>query len=372
MLRGTPAIYVDYTDYDEIAHHSGPERPESLDALDGVDRELKTLLKASADAPRPYRFVVLADHGQSLGATFLQRHGVTLQDLVRSLMGGPASVAAATAQIEDWGQLNTFLGEVSQTKGVTGSLARTVTRNKREDGHVDMGPPEAQYTAAGAPPTRPADRGTEAPPSGTAAKGAKAAEPADLVVVAGGNLALIYFNASKERLTLEGIDEHYPDLVRALANHPGIGVLIVRSAAHGLICVGKDGIHYLDEERVEGKDPLAVYGEHAVAAVKRLDTIAHVGDIAVISHFDPETQEISAFEELIGAHGGLGGAQTRPFLLYPSDWELDLAPIMGAPMVYQQLRRWMERELGMRFGKAGEGKLPAGADAGVSAGRGRS
>jgi hypothetical protein len=75
-----------------------------------------------------------------------------------------------------------------------------------------------------------------------------------------------------------------------------------------------------------------------------------VGDIAVISLYDPETAEIAAFEELIGAHGGLGGAQTRPFLLYPSDWELDLAPLIGAPMVYQQLRRWMERELGMRFG----------------------
>jgi hypothetical protein len=350
MLRGTPVIYMDYTDYDEIAHHSGPERPESLDALDGVDRELKTLKKAAADAPRPYRFVVLADHGQSLGATFLQRYGVTLQDVVRSLMGGPASVAAATAQIVDWGQLNTFLGEVGQTRGVTGSLARTVTRKSREDGHVEMGPAEAQYTAAGAPPARPGDRGQAA---ATAAAGTT---PADLVVVAGGNLALIYFTASKERMPLEEIDERYPDLVKALANHPGIGVLVVRSAAHGLICVGKDGIHYLDEERVEGEDPLTVYGEHAVAAVKRLDVIEHVGDIAVISHFDPETQEIAAFEELIGAHGGLGGAQTRPFLLYPADWALDLAPIMGAPMVYQQLRRWMERELGMRFGKAGAGE----------------
>jgi uncharacterized membrane protein YvlD (DUF360 family) len=354
MLRGTPVIYMDYTDYDEIAHHSGPERPESLDALDGVDRELKTLKKAAADAPRPYRFVVLADHGQSLGATFLQRYEVTLQDVVRSLMGGPASVAAATAHIEDWGQLNTFLGEVGQTKGVTGSLARTVTRNKRVDGHVDMGPAEAQYTAAGAPSARAGEKGTAAPAPATAAKDGTAA-PADLVVVAGGNLALIYFNASRERMTLEELDEHYPDLVRALANHPGIGVLIVRSAAHGLIAVGKEGIHYLDEGRVEGTDPLAVYGEHAVAAVKRLDAIAHVGDIAVISHYDPETDEIAAFEELIGAHGGLGGAQTRPFLLYPADWQLDLAPIVGAPMVYQQLRRWMEGELGLRFGKAGAG-----------------
>jgi hypothetical protein len=201
-----------------------------------------------------------------------------------------------------------------------------------------MGPQETEYTAADAATT-----------------GDKAPELADLVVVAGGNLALIYFNVSAERMTLEEIDTSYPDLVQALANHPGIGVLIVRSADRGLICVGKSGIHYLDEERVEGEDPLAVYGEHAVPAVRRLDEIEHVGDIAVISLYDPETGEIAAFEELIGAHGGLGGAQTRPFLLYPSDWELDLAPLMGAPMVYQQLRRWMERDLGMRFGPKSDG-----------------
>ncbi len=49
----------------------------------------------------------------------------------------------------------------------------------------------------------------------------------------------------------------------------GIGLLIVRSAAHGLICVGRSGIHYLDEDRIEGEDPLAVYGELAGAAIKR-------------------------------------------------------------------------------------------------------
>jgi hypothetical protein len=69
-----------------------------------------------------------------------------------------------------------------------------------------------------------------------------------------------------------------------------------------------------------------------------------------VSLYDPETGEIAAFEELIGAHGGLGGAQTRPFLLYPSDWELDQGPLVGAPMVYRQLRSWMEGKLGMRFG----------------------
>jgi uncharacterized membrane protein YvlD (DUF360 family) len=343
MLRGTPVIYMDYTDYDEIAHHSGPERPESLDALDGVDRELRTLLKASRDAARPYKFVILADHGQSLGATFLQRYKVTLQDVVRSLMGGKASVAAATAQIEDWGQLNQFMGEVSKTKGITGTLARVATRSSARDGNPGLGPQDTEMTARGEATATTADNASKADTK----------EPADLIVVAGGNLALIYFNVSKERMTLEDIAEHYPDLVDALANHPGIGVLMVRSADHGLLCVGRHGIHYLDEGRIEGKDPLAVYGDLAAASFKRLDEIAHVGDIAVVSHFDPETLEISAFEELIGAHGGLGGPQTRPFLLYPSEWELDLAPLVGAPMVYQQLRRWMETELGMKFGPRG-------------------
>jgi hypothetical protein len=283
--------------------------------------------------------VILAAHGQSLGATFFQRFGVTLQDVVRSLMGGEASVAAATAQVEDWGQLNTFLGEVSKTRGFTGSLARAVSRGSTKDGEVEMGPPDAELTPKGAA-------------SGAASKGAdgEEVEPADLIVVAGGNLALIYFNVNKERLTLEALEEAYPDLVEALANHPGIGVLMVRSAAHGLICVGRTGIHFIEEGRVEGEDPLAVYGQHAVAAFKRLDSIEHVGDIAVVSFFDPETQEIAAFEELIGAHGGLGGAQTRPFLLHPADWDLDQGPLIGAPMVYRQLRTWMERELGMRFG----------------------
>jgi uncharacterized membrane protein YvlD (DUF360 family) len=352
MLRGTAVIYMDYTDYDEIAHHSGPERPESLDALDGVDRELRTLAKAAEDAARPYRFVILADHGQSLGETFLQRYGVTLQDVVRSLMGGTASVAAATQQIEDWGQLNVFLSEVGQTQGVTGALTRAATRSRREGDAVEIGPDAVEVTAEGA--SGPTDQGSL---TGDAAKAA--AEPADLIVVAGGNLALIYFNARDERLLLEDIDELFPGLVQALANHPGIGVLVVRSRERGLLCVGSTGIRYLDDDRVEGEDPLAVYGEHAPAAVRRLDQIEHVGDIAVISLYDPETGEIAAFEELIGAHGGLGGAQTRPFLLHPADWELDMAPLMGAPMVYQQLRRWMERELGFTFGPATGTRAPA-------------
>jgi hypothetical protein len=149
--------------------------------------------------------------------------------------------------------------------------------------------------------------------------------------------------AAKERLTGERIEELYPDLLAMLAEHPGIGVLIVRSAQHGLLCMGAHGVNHLDEDRIDGTDPLAVYGEHAEAAVRRLDEIEHVGDIGVISAYDPETEEIAAFEELIGAHGGLGGSQTKPFLVHPAEWEFDLAPLLGAPMVSSSVGRDAEQ-----------------------------
>jgi hypothetical protein len=47
-----------------------------------------------------------------------------------------------------------------------------------------------------------------------------------------------------------------------------------------------------------------------------------------------------AFEELISFHGGLGGPQTRPFLLYPSALSLPDEPIIGAASVNLVLRGW--------------------------------
>ncbi len=334
MYRGAPTICVDYTDYDEIAHHSGPERPESLDALDGVDRALATLEKASTQAPRPYRFVVVSDHGQSLGATFLQRYGLTLGDVIRELMGGEAEVEAAVSRVEEWGQTNAFLSEVTQVRGVSGRLARTALRNRTADGVVEMGP------------TRTAERKAEALAT------AKPEDRPDLIWMASGNLGLVFFPRMPGRATLEQVAAAYPGMVDALANHPGVGAMLIRSSDHGAIVVGRDGINFLDEGRVDGKDPVGQFGGRAREAFLRLDGMQHCPDISIVSLYDPEFDEIAAFEELIGAHGGLGGPQTRPILLFPSDWELD-EEIVGAEAVYRQIRRWAERHLGLRFGPDG-------------------
>ncbi len=354
MYLGTPVIYIDYTDYDEIAHHSGPERSESLDALDGVDRQLGILEKAAKDAPRPYRIVVVSDHGQSLGSTFLQRYGESLEDVVRSLMGGQASVEAATSGVEQWGPLNTFLSEVTKAGGASGAVARTALGGRTHDGVVELGPTDEPAKTA----------------TGKARKGEPEPIP-DVVVVASGNLGLVSFNAMDERMTVEDIEATYPGLVDALSNHPGIGLLMLRSEAHGAIAVGREGINYLDEDRIEGEDPVARFGEYARASLLREDQMEHVPDILVISLLDEEFDEVAAFEELIGSHGGLGGMQTHPMILHPSDWTID-EPIVGAPAVYRQLRAWIE-STGHRLGTPQDGApapsaiLPIGGPADPSA-----
>src|SRR3954452_25593144 len=104
MMRGAPSVYCDFVDYDEIAHHAGPARPEALAALEGIDGVLATLAELAAAAPRPYHLVVVSDHGQSQGATFLQRYGVGLDAVVRELTATPRPDVVAADEDEQIGR----------------------------------------------------------------------------------------------------------------------------------------------------------------------------------------------------------------------------------------------------------------------------
>jgi uncharacterized membrane protein YvlD (DUF360 family) len=322
MLRGLPIVYVDFTDYDEIAHHAGPERGESLDALDGIDHALGTLEQVAAEAPRPYRFVILSDHGQSQGATFRQRYGRGIADVLRELIGRPVDITRATATVESWGPLNALLSELARNRGVGGRLVRRALRSRSRAGFVELGPGRAESKAS--PPSHGGKPGRE-----------------DLVVCASGNLALVYFPDHPGRLSLERLAEVHPGLIEAIASHPGIGFVLVRSDRLGAIALGPAGAHYLGADRVEGTDPLAAFGPNAADDLRRLDAMANVGDLVLNSRLDPGTEEVAAFEELIGSHGGLGGWQTQAFVLHPADWPAPEAPLIGAPAVHDVLAGWI-------------------------------
>ena len=316
MGRGTPIMYVDFVDYDELAHHAGPERLESLRSLTGVDQVLASLERAAAGAPREYDIVVLSDHGQSQGATFRQRYGAPLDEVIRSLMGGEVTALTATSQGEGWGPVNALLTEIRQRPGIAGRVAASALGGRTVDGAVDLG---ARAEAA------------------TSSSG-----DADLVVGPSGNLANVYFPRMTGRATLEEIDERYPGLVPGLAAHPGVGFVLVRTALLGSVAIGRGGVHRLADDHVDGDDPLAPFGPRTADHLRRLDGFTHVGDLLVNSSYDTELDEVAAFEELVGSHGGFGGPQTRPFVLAPARLAFDDEPLVGAPAVHRQLVRWAD------------------------------
>ena len=58
------------------------------------------------------------------------------------------------------------------------------------------------------------------------------------------------------------------------------------------------------------------------------------------SFYDPALDEGCAFEELISFHGGLGGPQTRAFVLAPKELPFPGEPLVGAAAVHDVLLSW--------------------------------
>jgi hypothetical protein len=151
----------------------------------------------------------------------------------------------------------------------------------------------------------------------------------------------------------EEIEARHPDLLEALRSHPHVGWLLVHSTRHGAVVLGPDGTNYLEEGRVSGADPLEPFSPNAGRHLLRTDGFAHVADIMVGSFYDPMTDEGCAFEELISFHGGLGGPQTRAFILAPARLPLPAEPIMGAAAVHGVLSGWRRMLQGTPEERAG-------------------
>ncbi|HLM50876.1 MAG TPA: phage holin family protein [Solirubrobacteraceae bacterium] len=319
MYAGLPVAYTTFLAYDEVAHHSGIERPEALTTLASVDRQIGRIAAAREHAPRPYRLVVLSDHGQSQGATFKDRYGRTLDDLVREAADG--AVAVGGHPDEAIGFLGASLTEASSGDSRVARVVRRGSRSRTVDGAVELEPSGRTPPGAG--------------------QGDGEGKVPEVVAMASGCLGLVSFPREPGRMTLEALEERYPRVVPTLRDHPGIGFLLVRSSAHGAVALGAAGANFLDEGRVEGEDPLAPFGPNAARHVRRTDGFAHCADIMVNSAYWPEMDEVAAFEELVGSHGGMGGTQSFPFLMHPSDLELRDGELIGAEAVHRELRRWL-------------------------------
>jgi len=290
MLVGDIDVaYSTYLGYDEIAHHSGVRDEDSWFALKGMDKQIRRLVTATKYTPRDYQFVIQSDHGQTNGATFKQRYGESFEDFVKSLLPKDMKMFAKMSSNEDH-YAESFI---------------PLTRNN--DDLIDE-------------------------------KEMKDMGDSEVIVLASGNLAMIYLTQWNYRLTYEEINAFLPNLIPGIINNEYIGFIVVKSSEHGNLAIGKNGTYYLDTDRIEGENPLEGFGKNIAGHIKRNVSFKYTPDILVNSFYDAEKDEVCAFEELVGSHGGAGGSQSEPFILYPSDWDIGMDEIIGAENIYKILK----------------------------------
>ena len=290
MVGDVDVAYSTYLGYDEIAHHSGVRDNDAWFALREMDKQIKHLTNANKYCPRDYQFVIQSDHGQTNGATFTQRYGETFENFVKSLLPEDMTVFAKMTSNEDH-----FAGDYTPFSRKN----KKIKKEKKEEQELN---------------------------------------DSEVIVLASGNLAMIYFTQWSQRLTYEELNKYFPDLIQGIINNEYVGFILVKSQEHGDLAIGKNGTYFLDSGEIEGENPLEGFGDNIVMHLKRTSSFEHTPDILVNSFYDEEADEVCAFEELVGSHGGVGGDQSKPFILYPSSWNVSDDEIIGAENIYKLLK----------------------------------
>jgi len=312
LMRGVPVIYSNFVGYDEVAHYGGADSYEALVSLSAFDRKLRRLLRLlRAGAPIAYDVVLLSDHGQSASVPFARLDGHTLEELVAALVGSEAVAAAAGAATPTF--VAALLAELAASQAeerrpAAARSRRTLDRLRR----WSYGGP-----ARGAAPS-----------------------PGPQVCVSG-CLAHIYLTGWDRAAVLPEIEAEHPGLLEGLVQHDGIAFVAARRGGTGGVVIGARGARDLATGEFHGdRDPLAAYGDpdRWAGELRRILASPLSGDLIVNGALLPDGR-VCVFEEQVSSHGGLGGPQTEPFLVAPTEWGLRASDLDSPEALHDCLLR---------------------------------
>ncbi|MFN8474484.1 MAG: phage holin family protein [Anaerolineae bacterium] len=305
MMRGSPSIYMLYLGYDEVAHHSGPWTTDAFGDLHRLDRTLGQIYRVAKErAPRYYEFLLLSDHGQSFGATFKQRYGVSIKEFIEQQLPHGTTVSQMIGGDTGAMGLTGVAGELSNAQSSdTGGFNRMVARQGQKLAETAQDKVNSSEDA----------------------------RPASVTAYGSGNAAQVYFDLYPRKIKLSELNAAYPGVVDALVQHPGLGMVVGYADDGTAVILGKGGSRNLHTGEVQGDDPLKPYApdrgpgqssiEKRVWQLKRVMDFPHAGDLWLISTLYPDGT-VAALEELVGNHGGVGGEQTDAFIFHPPDMEV--------------------------------------------------
>jgi len=339
IYRGMPAIYTNYYSYDEVAHHFRIGSPEALKALRGIDNQIKQIDRMRTQyRKRYYDLYILADHGLTPSISFQKAYGRTLGHYIAEQIsegvftderGGDERPSAARALF----LLEELKGIEARLSERGASLVQAAYRFVDKRLVVDHALSSAEV-----------DEDTSWDLS----------KRGDIVVRNSGSLSHVYFNVTPRPMNLSEIALIYPRLLNRLIEHQGIGLVVGREEGE-VVIVGKDGTLALplhppknggDKAGVEvrGQNPLLFLPEPELAAsqLRQLASFPHSGDIVIFGAWR-EGGEVVCFENQVASHGGLGGPQDYPFIMYPGEFSLDLEEVTNAKDLYPHFVAYLDR-----------------------------
>lgn len=304
VYRGMPAIYADYYGYDEIAHNEGPMSREALGALKRIDRQIRRINRVRTLYWPDMELYVLSDHGMTCSVPFEKAFGESLGHFIKKQVGKDvfSDVAGPSSRWDI--EQQTFL--LDELKGIEPHLSRRGQRLARAiRRRIEQRLPQE----------------TDSPWD--------LARTSEVVVRSSGSLAHIYFNVTQERMSISEIAILYPALLGALADHPGITLVLgleagkpVMVTSQGTRTVSADGLP------LGLQDPL-----QTALDLLRLMSYPHSGDLVLLGALDVRGQMVT-FEDQTATHGGIGGPQDYPFFITPPGAPLEVGRVTNPEQIY--------------------------------------
>lgn len=308
VYAGTPAIYVNYLDYDIFSHAWGPRHRRALRALRAVDRSIEQLWRAARRVgEHRYDIYVLSDHGQAHCVPYDRlTGGRRIERLLFEEFLTPAGAHEVAPGHPD-GAHRLASGIKAIRTGRVPGVGQRFINYLQHDFPWLLGE-------------------------------VKEARQQDGVrVIAAGPNAFVYFLDDPQPLPLERIDERFPGLVDDIARSRGIGFVLAR-AAGGAVCVWRGKRYRLEEI---GAGPFAGRADLDLvkAGIRDLMAMPSAGDL-VLYGLEAPGGHVSFIAE-VGAHAGPTADEMQTFIVTPPGVAL-AGPITHPLQLYPHFARYQD------------------------------
>jgi hypothetical protein len=312
IYRGVPFVYLNFSGYDEVAHHRGPNSIYAKLVLRSIDAQVRRIVRAVGRfGQREYDVVLLSDHGQSTTVPWEHLYGQTLSDfLLERIAANKLRTVGADHRSK---QVGRALAASAWLRELEATLPRGIGRAVRWlSGRMEERVPDE-------------------------ASGIDWSAASELIVTPTGSLAHVYLTAIPRALSIEDIHQLHPGLLEAILEHPSIGAVAARTSTGGTEVFSSRGSLRIDPghfvTRV-GAHPLGEFfeGQDLLGEVERLVHMPHAGDLVLFSA--KHEGRVVNFQVEMGSHGGLHIDEQAGFLMLPPTSRFDVTSVRTVRDLY--------------------------------------